>query len=75
MIKMVKKIDKPEAIEYIVKQKLKRGMTKKEAYADIKRDQDFNNETGVKNRIKKAKLKKDPKEINKRFKEGFANLQ
>lgn len=70
----MKRIDTAEK-EYLVKQKVRQGKTRKEAYDDIKRDQDFNKETGVKNKIKKAKLKKDPKEINKRFKEGFANLQ
>ncbi len=70
----MKKIDNDEE-EYLYNQKIREGKSLKEANKQLQRDKQSIKEISEKNRIKKAKLKKDPKELNKRFKEAFGNLK
>ncbi len=70
----MKRIDKGEE-KYLDDQKFRNGIPPKERKKQIQRDKYQVNELSKINRIKRGKLKKDPKEINKRFKEGIGNLK
>ncbi len=66
---------KPEEKKYLVDQKIRQGKTKLEANLDIERDEESIKNVGIIIRIKNMFMKKDPKQINKSFKEGNGSLR
>lgn len=74
LLKKMKRIDQTEKV-YLYDQKIRQGKSSKEARLQIERDEKQVRKLSEKNKIKKARFKKDPKEINKLFKEGIGNLR
>lgn len=70
----MKRIDKLEE-EVLYLKKSKQGKRIDLINLEIQRDKDFQEKIIKKQRIKDKKKKKDPKEINRRFKEGIGNLK